>query len=70
MIAFSILTGEHLFDRQYDRMSNILKREPVLWDKIWEPTAKQFISWLVSHDINEGPYVWEALEHCFLKGQR
>ena len=69
MVAFFVLTkGDHPFGARYERMSNIMKGEPVLMDKVQEPTAKEFISWLISRDIESRPKVGKALEHCFLDG--
>ncbi|XP_028403509.1 serine/threonine-protein kinase/endoribonuclease IRE1-like [Dendronephthya gigantea] len=70
MIAFFILTkGEHPFGPQLERMSNILKGEPIFLDKVTALTARQFISELISHNVEHRPYVKDALKHCFFKEQ-
>ena len=68
MIAFFILTkGEHPFGEYlHDRMSNILKGDPVNLHILEDLEARGFISWLLSHKIEDRPYVDEALEHPFM----
>ncbi|XP_028412117.1 serine/threonine-protein kinase/endoribonuclease IRE1-like [Dendronephthya gigantea] len=70
MIAFFILTkGEHPFGPRLERMSNISKGEPISLNKVTAPNAQQFISELISHNIEHRPYVEDALKHCFFKEQ-
>ena len=68
MIAFFILTnGEHPFgDHSHDRMANILKADPVNLHYLEDLEARKFISWLIHHNIDERPYVDQALEHPFM----
>ena len=63
MIAFFILTnGEHPFgDHSHDRMANILKADPVNLHHLEDLEARNFISWLIHHNIDERPYVDQAL---------
>jgi serine/threonine protein kinase len=69
MIAFFILTkGEHPFGPPSDRMTNILEGRPVNLDILEEPKAKQFISWLIRHNVDNRPYANEALRHSFIDG--
>ena len=67
MIAFFILTkGQHPFGRYtHDRMTNILEGNPVYLVKLEDPEAKQFISMLIRHNVDDRPYAYEALEHPF-----
>lgn len=67
MIAFFILTqGKHPFGSSPDCMGNILKGNPVNLGNLDDLHARQFITWLISHEINDRPYAHEALEHSFL----
>ena len=68
MIAFFILAkGEHAFgDHLHDRMTNILKANPVNLHIIEDLEARDFISWLIRHNIDDRPNVDQALEHPFL----
>ena len=67
-IAFFILTkGEHPFgDYLHDRMTNILKGDPVNLRILDNVEARDFISWLIHHEIDDRPYTDEALEHPFM----
>jgi serine/threonine-protein kinase/endoribonuclease IRE1 len=68
MIAFFILTeGEHPFGNySHDRMANILNGNPVNLANLEDLEARQFISWLISHKIDDRPYAEEASIHPFL----
>ena len=68
MIAFYILTkGEHPFGYySHDRMANILKADPVNLHILEDLEARDFISWLIHDNIDERPYVDQALEHPFM----
>ncbi|XP_028395334.1 2-5A-dependent ribonuclease-like [Dendronephthya gigantea] len=62
MIAFYVLTkGEHPFGSTLDRMKNILEDNPVNLEKLGDPEARRFVSWLISHKIDDRPYAQEAL---------
>ncbi|XP_028395325.1 serine/threonine-protein kinase TNNI3K-like [Dendronephthya gigantea] len=62
MIAFYVLTkGEHPFGSALDRMKNILEDNPVNLEKLGNPTARRFVSWLINHKIDDRPYAHEAL---------
>ncbi|XP_028397132.1 probable serine/threonine-protein kinase irlA isoform X2 [Dendronephthya gigantea] len=69
MIAFFILTGgQHPFGATLqDRMTNISKGNPVDLDALDYGDAKRFVTWLISHDLDNRPYAREALEHSFLQ---
>ena len=68
MISFFILTkGDHPFGfRLYDRISNILKGDPVKPHQLGDRQARQFVSWLISRKIDHRPYAHEALAHTFI----
>ena len=68
MIAFFILTnGEHPFgDHSHDRMANILKADPVNLHQLEDLEAREFILWLIRHNIDDRPYVDQALAHPFM----
>jgi serine/threonine-protein kinase/endoribonuclease IRE1 len=68
MIAFFILTtGEHPFGNcLHDRMANILNGNPVNLANLEDIEAKQFVSWLIHHNIADRPYAHEALSSPFL----
>ena len=68
MIAFFILTkGIHPFgDYLHDRMTNILKGDPVNLHILDNVEARDFISWLIRHEIDDRPYADQALEHPFM----
>ena len=68
MIAFFILTkGKHPFgDYLLDRMTNILKGKPVNKNILRDREARGFILRLISHKIEDRPYVDQALEYPFM----
>ena len=68
MIAFFILTkGGHPFgSSSVECMTNILKGQIVNLDKLVNFRARQFVEWLISHNINDRPYADEALRHSFM----
>ena len=68
MIAFFILTkGKHPFgDHCHNRMANIFKGNPVNLNILEDLEARDFISWLIRHNIDDRPYVDQALEHPFM----
>ncbi len=67
MIAFYILTkGYHPFGQPYDRMTNILKGDPVNLDMLDDSVAKRFILWLMNHSVDDRPNVGESLRDPFM----
>ena len=68
MIAFFILTiGTHPFgDHLHDRMKNIEKGNPVNLHILEDLEARDFISLLIRHNIDDRPYVCQALENPFM----
>ena len=68
MIAFFILTaGKHPFgEHSHDRMANILKANPVNMGILKDFAARDFISLLIRNDIDDRPYVHQALQHPFM----
>ena len=67
MIAFFISTkGEHPFGSVLERMINISKGNPVNLDMLHDLQVRKFISWLISHNIDDRPYAAEALENTFM----
>ena len=72
MIAFFILTeGQHPFGfHTHDRMTNILKDDPVNLVNLEDVEAKQLVSWLIRHNVDDRPYAHEALEHSFFSRVR
>ena len=68
MICFYILTkGEHPFGAVHERMLNIKNGNPVNMQKLSDPNARRFVSWLISHKIEDRPYVEQALEDDYLQ---
>ena len=67
LIGFFILTkGEHPFGLDYERMRNIEKGKAVNLHILEDLEARDFISWLIRHNIDNRPYVDQALEHPFM----
>ena len=67
MIAFFVLTkGEHPFGDGSDRMRNIVNGNPIALNKLSDPNAGTFVSWLISNKIDYRPYAHEALRHSFM----
>ncbi|XP_028395460.1 serine/threonine-protein kinase 24-like [Dendronephthya gigantea] len=67
MIAFYVLTkGEHPFGSELERMKNILEDNPVNLEKLGNRRARRFVSWLISHKIDDRPYADEALRDSSL----
>ena len=69
MLAFFVLTKEdHPFGGlPHERMTNILKGNPVNLGKLDNPQARQFVAWLIRHIIHERPYAHEALNHSCME---
>ena len=68
MICFYILTkGEHPFGAVDERMLNIKNGNPVNMQKLSDPNARRFVSWLISHKIEDRPYVEQALADDYLQ---
>ena len=68
MLAFFILTkGEHPFGGlSHERMTNILKGNPVNLRRLDNLQAREFVAWLLRHIIDGRPYAHEALGHSFM----
>ena len=67
MIAFFISTkGKHPFGSVLERMINISKGNPVNLDMLHNVQVHKFISWLISHNIDDRPYAAEALANPFM----
>jgi serine/threonine-protein kinase/endoribonuclease IRE1 len=67
MIAFFISTkGEHPFGPALERMINISKGNPVNLDILDVLQVRKFISWLISHNIDDRPYAPQALADPFM----
>ena len=67
MLAFYILTkGHHPFGDSRDLMTNILNGDPVNLDKLADPVAKRFVSWLINYNGDNRPNVGEALRDPFM----
>ena len=67
MIAFFIFTkGGHPFGLECEREGNIVKGEPVNLHILEDLEARDFIAWLICHDIDNRPNVDQALEHPFM----
>ena len=68
MLAHFILTkGEHPFGSFHDRMTNILKANPVNLKNLDDLAAREFVQTLISHNISDRPHAHEALEHFYFK---
>ena len=68
MICFYILTkGEHPFGAVDERMFNIRNGNPVNMKKLSDPNARRFVSWLISHKIEDRPYIEQALADDYLQ---
>lgn len=64
MVAFYIMTkGEYPFGEEPDRQRNLLDGNLVYLDKLEDPTAKDFISWMLNHDPKDWPRAKEVLKH-------
>ena len=67
MIAFFIFTkGGHPFGLEYEREGNIVKGKPVNLHILEDLEARDFITWLIHHNIDNRPNVDQALEHPFM----
>ena len=68
MIAFFILTkGEHAFgSSMVVCMTNIWNGNPVNLNNLEDGTAREFVSSLICHNIDERPYAYQALSHPFI----
>ena len=67
MITYFILSkGEHPFGSVHDRMTNILRGNPVNLEKLDDLDARQFISKLIRHKIEDRPHACEALRYPFI----
>ena len=67
-MAFYILTkGEHPFGSAPDRLRNLLDGKPVGLNALQDHAARDFISWMLSHDPKDRPTAEEALKHPYLQ---
>ena len=67
MIAYFILSkGEHPFGPPHDRMSNILKGNPVFLEKLSDLDGQKFIAKMIRHKITDRPYAYEALGDTYI----
>jgi serine/threonine-protein kinase/endoribonuclease IRE1 len=68
MISFFILTqGDHPFGPWLHRMANILKGNAVNLENLENVEAREFVSLLISREIDDRPYAGEALAHSFIR---
>ena len=67
MISFYVLTkGGHPYGDVLDRNRNLVDGNPVNLPKINNSKARDLISRMLSSNINERPYVEEALRHSYI----
>ena len=67
MVAYFILSkGKHPFGPSYDRMSNIVKGNPVYLEKQSDLDGREFIAKLIRHKTTDRPYAHEALGHIYI----
>ena len=67
MIAFFVLSkGEHPFGFSHERMTNILKGNPVNLGKLDNLETRELVGWLIRHIVKGRPYAHEALRHSFM----
>ena len=65
MTTFYVLSrDEHPFGSPLDRMRNILEENCVSIEKLNNREARDFVSWLINHKIDNRTYAHEALK-CF-----
>ncbi len=70
-MAFYIVTkGEHPFGEKRYRLDNLLEGKPVGLNSLKDPAAKDFISWMLSHDPKDRPSAEEALKHPYLQSKK
>ena len=68
MVAFYVVTkGEHPFGEKPDRLRNLLDGNPVYLNKVKDPSAKDLISWMLSHNPKDRPLADEAQKHPHLQ---
>ena len=71
MLVYYILTkGGHPFGDEYNRVKNLIEGNPVDLDKLSDPSAKDLVSWMLQHEIEDRPYVEEALTHPYVQPRR
>ena len=67
-MAFYILTkGKHPFGKKPDRQRNLIDGKPVALDMLKDDAAKDLISWMLSHNLEDRPSANEALKHPYLQ---
>ena len=68
IVAFYIVTkGLHPFGEEPDRQRNLIDGKPVYLNKLSVPSARDLISWMLSHDPKERPSAVQALKHPYLQ---
>ena len=69
MISFYILMkGKHPFgDDVHYRVTNIIEGNPVNVEQLSDSLARDFVDSMIKHNIEDRPYVEEALKHPFLQ---
>ena len=66
MIAFYILTkGKHPFGPLIDQMSRLHFGNPVGLSRLTDPVVKDLISQMLARELDERPYVEQALKHPY-----
>jgi serine/threonine-protein kinase/endoribonuclease IRE1 len=66
MIAFYILTkGSHPFGPELHRLINLHDGNPVGLSKLSDPVVKDLISQMLVRELDERPYVEQALKHPY-----
>ncbi len=71
MVAFYILTkGQHPYGDRPDRLRKLIDGKPVNLDMVKDTSAKDLISWMLSHDPKDRPSAEEALKHPYLQSKK
>ncbi|CAB4031030.1 serine threonine- kinase irlB, partial [Paramuricea clavata] len=66
MIAFYILTkGKHPFGAPIHQLINLHDGNPVSLSKLSDPVAKDLLSQMLAQELDERPYVEQALKHPY-----
>ena len=68
MVAYYVVTkGKHPFGKESERLRNLCDGNPVGLESLSDPTLKDLLSWMLSHDPNDRPSAEEALKHPYLQ---
>ena len=70
MVGFYIVTkGQYAFGEEADRLRNLMDGNPIGLEMLKDPTLKDLLSWMLSHEPKNRPAAPQALKHPYLQSK-